>query len=637
MGGSISRFLRDVRFIWRMLSALKPVQQIAQQYDTWNIVSFWNKTCTNYKTNVALQFAGSSSKMNKMTFEELNGMSNRCANAALELGWNSGDVVGLYMSNCIEYVALMIGMAKIGITCSLLNTNIKGESLMHCIKESGVKRLICTFDHVDVIKDLIIQYQTHDDKLKKDDVYVLVRNDESGLTPSYGSTFHFKEFDDEEPSAIHRENVSAMDPFLYIFTSGTTGLPKAAKINHLRFFASSLIFVKLLQLQQKDVLYCPLPFYHSSAIVLGVGISWHTGCTFVFRDKFSTREFWNDCLTYNVTIVQYIGELCRYLLNAQSADIKEKMHCVRMAIGNGLRPDIWERFQSRFQIQQVAEFYAATEGNFGFINTENKVGAVGFLSPLIKKKHPGKIIKYDFETGGPYRDENGWCVPCQAGEVGELVGIIETKDVTRRFDGYTNRYDTEKKMIRNVFRKNDCYFRSGDLLWTDKEGYLYFHDRVGDTYRWKGENVSTTEVEATITTSLKEEVDECVAYGVSVPGCEGKAGMLLIKPAATISTGREGSFDLEHLFSVVKEKLPNYAQPQFIRLCGEEERIGVTGTFKYRKIQLVEEGFNPRNIAAAEVGEEAGRTIRLFFRDKKQFIPLDDTLYKRIISGEVQL
>ena len=342
------------------------------------------------------------------------------------------------------------------------------------------------------------------------------------------------------------------------------------------------------------------------------------GATFILARKFSATHFWADCNTYHATIVQYIGELCRYLCNTPPS-INDHTHQVRLALGNGLRPDVWKTFQTRFKVPQIMEFYASTEGNTGFVNTENKLGAIGFMSPLIRRKHPAKLIRVDYETMTPLRDPSTQlCIECTTDEVGELVAEINNKDVMRRFDGYSDEKETDKKIIRDVFGRGDAYFRSGDLMKIDAEGFVYFVDRKGDTFRWKGENVSTTEVTQIIAEMPQEACLDVAVYGVQVGKCEGRAGMAIIYPGPGFSTDKL----YNHLL-----QLPPYARPYFIRLS--DEPITMTETHKHRKAHLAQQGFNPQVIS----------NERVYFRDteSERFVELTSKLYDEIVNGKRRL
>ena len=316
------------------------------------------------------------------------------------------------------------------------------------------------------------------------------------------------------------------------------------------------------------------------------------------------------CFTSQV--IQYIGELCRYLLTQPSRP-SDTQHCVRMAIGNGLRPQLWGPFQSRFNIPNIREFYGSTEGNVSIVNTTGQQGACGFNSVLFPFVYPIALIKVDPETGDHVLDSNGFCVRAGFNEPGELVGKI-ADNALRRFDGYQNKDATNKKVKTNVFKSGDSYFLSGDVLRMDEEGYLYFCDRTGDTFRWKGENVSTTEVEGAIGRIL--EMREVVVVGVDVPGAEGKAGMACI-------VGNEESVDVEGLAEKVYRALPPYAVPLFVRLMPQAD---LTGTFKFQKTRLRNEGYDVTKVSDP-----------LFIMDKKTYVPLDTDKYQQLQNGQLRL
>ena len=335
----------------------------------------------------------------------------------------------------------------------------------------------------------------------------------------------------------------------------------------------------------------------------------------VLSEKFSAGSFWHDVARWDCTLFQYIGELCRYLLKAPPSEFDTR-HRLRLACGNGLRGDIWEAFQSRFSIPRILEFYAATEGNFSLYNVEGKPGAIGRVPPMLAHRFPAAIVRVDAELGTPIRNADGLCVACGPGEVGEAVGKIGTADEAGgRFEGYTNAAETEKKVLRDVFAKGDAWFRTGDLMMRDESGFFHFVDRVGDTFRWKGENVSTSEVNEAILDC--PGVIEAATYGVVVPGADGRAGM-----AAIVTDDR---FDLGAFSNHLARRLPAYACPVFVRLCAALDN---TETFKRKKHDLARAGFDPRDI-----------TDPLFFRDPKSgdFLALDADGLTKIAQGAVRL
>ena len=398
---------------------------------------------------------------------------------------------------------------------------------------------------------------------------------------------------------------------MYIYTSGTTGNPKAATISHKRLRLMMLGFKGAIQPKKDDRIYNVLPLYHSAGGVIAVGLALTSGASLVLKRKFSVNDFWDDVNKYGVTIFQYIGELCRYLLNAPEHKY-EKSHNLRMACGNGLRPDIWDAFKDRFKINNILEFYGATEGNVSLMNYDGKSGAIGRIPKYIEKILNVHIIKFDIEKEEPIRDENGFCIPCDVNEVGEAIGKIA---IEGSFEGYVDKEATKKKILSDVFEKGDQYFRSGDLLSKDDLGYVYFADRIGDTFRWKGENVATSEVAEAFVGF--DGILEANVYGVSIPGSDGKAGM------AALSTNKE--IDLVKLYQKLSSSLPAYAQPLIIRIKNE---IEVTGTFKHRKVELVKEGYDPKNISEP-----------LYFCDhqSKKYVPLDNNLFGIIDNQEIKL
>ncbi|NXO01100.1 S27A2 synthetase, partial [Rhinopomastus cyanomelas] len=332
-------------------------------------------------------------------------------------------------------------------------------------------------------------------------------------------------------------------------------------------------------LRATDVVYTTLPLYHSAGLLIGLGGCIEVGATCILRSKFSASQFWDDCRRYGVTVIQYVGELLRYLCNTPQSP-SDRQHQVRMALGNGLRAEVWKEFLRRFGPISICEFYGATEGNAGFINYSGKIGAVGRANVFLKLLAPFELIQYNVEENEPIRDHRGLCIPVRPGETGLLV--IKISESTP-FDGYAgDSQKTQEKILRDVLVKGDSFFNSGDLLLMDQQRFLYFQDRVGDTFRWKGENVATTEVEATL--ARVDFIEEVNVYGVAVPGCEGRCGMAAIrlKPGMT--------FRGDDLYSFTADTLPGYAAPRFIRL---QDTLEITGTFKLRKGHLVKEGFDP--------------------------------------------
>ena len=590
--------VRDVRFLIPMGKALLQIKKLASkasQPGSFTIITWWDSLVKQIPNKTCLIFAKRS-----FTYTQVDKITNRYARmAARELhDLRPGDTVALSMQNSPEYIFWVLALAKLGVTVALINTGVRGEGLEQSLRSCGATWMLYSREMRPQIESLpesakdLVQFQ---------------------CTYDFDGTITAREL----PRAL-RKDIRHSDAALHIFTSGTTGLPKAAKISHLRFYGSSLIFSKVLKLLPTDVLYCPLPLYHSSAMVLGFGLCLQNGIPFVFGKKFSTSKFWKICVKNKVTIVQYIGELCRYLSDAPICG-EEFNHKVRRSLGNGLQPDVWAKFRRRFRIRKIVEFYSSTEGNVGLINTAGKVGAIGQLSGLIARKHPGKLLRFDYVTGEPYRDSRGRCIECEIGEVGEFVGMINSGDPTQRFDGYSDKEETEKKILRDVFKKGDKCFRSGDLMRKDEDGHVSFVDRIGDTFRWKGENVSTTQVESTIRSS---EVKECAVYGVSLDKYEGKAGCALIKVESTETP------PLDSIRQALQSNLPKEAWPVFLRFT--EGDLPTTETYKYQKQELASQGFGPDNLS-----QEGDQTFVRINNDN--FVKLTSEIFLEIQEGSARL
>jgi fatty-acyl-CoA synthase len=409
----------------------------------------------------------------------------------------------------------------------------------------------------------------------------------------------------DDPPLAWRAELRTGDELFYIYTSGTTGNPKAARFSHLRFFQSADAFAWASSAGPEDVEYLVLPLYHTAGGVVGFGRTLCGGGALALRRRFSASQFWDDARRYGATQFQYIGELARYLL-AQPPRPDDREHRIRVAIGNGLRPDIWEKFQDRFGLPRILEFYGATEGNAALLNLDGKVGAVGRYP--FKAITNVRIIRYDVENDVHLRDARGFCIECPDGEAGELIGRLpsNTKAPVGRFEGYTSKEDSDRKLLRDVFKPGDAWFRTGDLLSRDADGYYYFVDRIGDTFRWKGENVSTQEV-AEIVAGFGG-MDMICIYGVQVPGADGRAGMLAFVPVGG------AAFDGEAFFAFLEGALPRYAAPVFVRILKEAP---VTGTFKLRKVELQREGFDPESVSdPLYVRDDAARAYVALDRER---------------------
>jgi fatty-acyl-CoA synthase len=541
-----------------------------------------------------------------LSYRALAQRCNRYARWALGQGLANGDVVCLLMLNCPDYMAIWLGVARIGGIVALVNTNLVGEQLAHSLKIAEPKHIIVGDELVDAL------------------AAVLPQIDPAVQCWAHGqNSYGFRRIDQDthrlagdKPQRLDYRPPSITDRALYIYTSGTTGLPKAANVSHLRVMQWSHWFAGMMDTRPTDRMYNCLPMYHSIGGVVATGAMLVNGGSVVVRRRFSASQFWDEVVEWNCTLFQYIGELCRYLVNTPSHP-RETSHRIRLCCGNGLRSDIWQMFQHRFGIPQILEFYAATEGNFSLYNCEGKPGAIGRVPSFLAHRFPVALVKFNPDTGEPDRDDEGFCIRCARDEVGEAIGAILEDGIRpgSRFEGYTDQTAADKKILRSVFVKGDAWFRTGDLMRKDERGYYYFVDRVGDTFRWKGENVSTTEVAETIAACAG--VAEAIVYGVTIPGTEGRAGM-----AAVVVTR---DFDLIAFRQHLAEHLPEYARPLFLRI---RDVIETTGTFKPRKQELCREGYDPAVTADA---------VYIDDRTSEAFVRLDGVLYEQIQTGSLRL
>jgi fatty-acyl-CoA synthase len=538
-----------------------------------------------------------------LSYAALDAQANRVARWAQRQGLAQGDVVALFMENCPEFIATWLGLAKLGIVTALINTNLAGMALAHSLRISGAKQLVLG---VELAERFAAAAPLLDAPLS--------------VWMCGGSAAGAESFD----AALEAESKSAFDRaaraslrakhnLFYIYTSGTTGLPKAANFSHHRFLATATGFAVGSDLTAGDCSYVALPLYHSAGGVAAAGAALVAGTTVALARRFSASRFWSDCVRHDATVFQYIGELCRYLL-ATPPHPDDTRHRIRVAVGNGLRADVWTPFVERFRIPQIVEFYGATEGNISLVNTRGKIGAVGRVPRALRKLYGTRIVRFDVEREEIVRGPDGRCIECAPGQTGELLGKIQQSGIVR-FEGYSDAAATAKKVVRDVFEKGDAYFRTGDLLRSDAAGFYYFVDRIGDTFRWKGENVATGEVAEVLATF--PGVREANVYGVKVPNNEGRAGM-----AALVA---DAALDLAGLWAHVEKNLAAYARPLFLRFQPELE---VTGTLKHRKVALAEEGFDPARVSDP-----------LWFADaaRGRYVPLDAALFGRIGSGEARV
>jgi len=497
----LSALKREFKFVSGLLRMLKSVKDVDAESDRL-IADELEKRVDAFGPNLAFI-----EDETQLTYDDMESYANKVAAWALAEGCKSGDTVAIFVRNRAEYVPLWFGLSKVGVIPALLNFQLTGSALAHCINISEAKLLIV--DH-----EMGEQYT-------------------NTAVPN-------------RPAKSARSGIKAGDQCMKMFTSGTTGLPKAAKVTHVRAQNYMRGMGAGAKAGPKDRMMMVLPMYHA-------------------------------------TMFTYVGELCRFLLTTPVHALERK-HSIRWMVGNGLREEVWTGFVERFNIPHVIEFYGATEGNASLINLDGPAGAVGRVPNYLKFKFNLDIIRYDVDSNLNPRGSDGFCVRADDNEVGELIAEIRNDDARFRFEGYQTKEATQKKILRDVFNKGDAWFRTGDLLRRDNLGYFYFVDRVGDTYRWRAENVATGEVAAAL--SKFKGITQANVYGVEVPGYDGRAGM-----GAIVS---EGAPDMKALKAHIEANLPHYAQPVFLRLSEESD---TTSTFKFKKTNLVKAGFNPANIS----------------------------------------
>lgn len=598
--GLVANIRRDMKFakgLRRLLARIKPIE-----LDSTDLVcDDWEEAVDKFADHVAVQ-----DDRGSVTYRELDAMANRFGHWAQSRRLKRGDTIALVMLNRVEYLAAWIGFSKVGVATALINTNLSGHALAHCLSISNASQVVTDADCWRKVEEAR-PYAGRNLML-----WVLGLADEDEADERRGLDKPVRGGSSVRPARSARAGLTNRDTALYIYTSGTTGLPKAAKITHARARTYMRAFAGATFATEKDITFNVLPLYHSTGGLVGIGPALLNGGKLILRKRFSATHFWPDVKASGATLFVYIGELCRYLVNCpEHAD--ERSHKLRMAFGNGLRPDVWDDFQKRFGVPEILEFYGSTEGNVSLFNFDGKPGAIGRAPNFLKKQINFRLVRFDIDTELPSRGANGLCELARPGEVGEAIGQIGD-DIRHAFSGYADKAASEKKILRDVFVRGDRWFRTGDLMKQDAEGYVYFIDRIGDTYRWKGENVSTAEVEQRLADA--PGVLEVIAYGVPVPGHEGKAGMVALVV--------DGKFGARAFADWVEQELPIYARPAFVRLIKSAE---TTGTFKYRKIDLVADGFDPEKVDGP-----------LYVRGGKSgYTKLSDTARQAILDGETRL
>lgn len=587
---------RDTKFLWRYFHGIIRSKKWGQQDAT--VPELFTKRAL--KTPNAPCFFYND---HTYTFAEMAEWSNRVAHVMQKsLGLKRGDSVYVYMPNSIEFIWSWLGVSKLGGISALINYNLRKKPLLHCIQVPDAKAIIFCQATAECISEIRSE-------LPKDlALYQWGGNCAEGV---FDLSAALKDASIEYP--IVPEKPHYKDPIMYIYTSGTTGMPKVAVMPHCKYLLVMAATVHMVGLRSTDIMYNALPLYHLAGGIVGTGAALIDGIPSVIRPKFSASNYWSDCIKYKCTVAQYIGEMCRYLL-AQPSKPTDTQHSVRVMVGNGMRMAIWQQMVDRFKIEQINEVYGATEGNANIINVDNTVGAVGFMPSIVPASlHPSAVIKAD-ELGIPIRGPDGFCQRCAPNEPGMFIGLIMQGNASREYHGYVDKEASNKKVAENVFRKGDKAFVSGDIMVMDELGYLFFKDRTGDTYKWKGENVATAEVEGAVIVASGQR--GCVVYGVSIPNVEGRVGM-----AAIMDPDR--TLDYKSLAQNIDDSLPSFARPLFLRIMKD---IEMTGTFKLKKLQLQKEGFDPDAISDP-----------LYFRKGADFVPITTELFKDICEGRIKL
>jgi len=587
---------REQRFMRGLNRTLARVKSIAP--DSANLIcDDIQDAVDEWRDSPAITFEGRT-----LSYGELDAMANRFAHWGKGLNLRRGQTVALFMPNRLEYFAVWYGLSKIGVVTALINNQLSGLALAHCLNIAQASCVVVdaeTSPVFEAAKGLL-------EKPLPQWILGPAHGDQRDLVQALKSCSQLP------PDKAVREDIRAHETALLIFTSGTTGMPKAARITHVRAQLYMRGFAGATGAKASDRIYVALPLYHATGGLCALGAALLNGGSVFLRRRFSATHFWREAVDEQCTMFVYIGELCRYLVN-QPPNEDETRHQIRLAFGNGLRPDIWPVMKQRFHIAEILEFYGSTEGNVSMFNFDGREGAVGRAPKWLRKRFNVRLVQFDVEAEEAVRGANGLCIEAGPGQIGECIGQIGG-DARSEYSGYVDKAASEKKVLHDVFEKGDRWFATGDLMKTDADGYFYFVDRIGDTYRWKGENVSTNEVAERLLGC--PGVREANVYGVEVAGAEGRAGM------AALVVGPE--FDIAGFGEDVARELPAYAQPVFVRILPELE---TTGTFKTRKVELIADGFDPGKIKGP-----------LYFHDaKKGYVKLTKGVFEKIVAGAVKV
>ncbi|KAI8093581.1 uncharacterized protein BX664DRAFT_330018 [Halteromyces radiatus] len=606
---------KDLGIVHKALQTRRATERIVAEGRT-NVYYYFKEKAKATPDDIFLVFEDKN-----YTFRDIEKASNRLAHWLLEKNVQYQDHVCMMQQNHPSFIILWFAILKIGAVAAFINNNLTEDSLWHCIKVAEAKILIFDPKYETQVSTILskvppfLSMYTYGEATQYDEFPSF--SFAPSLTPSV-----LANYSDDDVSEDYIKRTTENDRAMLIYTSGTTGMPKAAPINHSRAMLGAVTFCLTMNILPSDRIYAVLPLYHSSASIIATLAPLYGGATVILGRRFSARHFWDEVIHNKVTGFIYIGEMCRYLLS-QPPCPQEKLHNVRFICGNGMRPDVWSRFRERFNIPRIIEFYASTEGPGGFYNdntSEYGAGAIGRRGPLIRILSPQiKLVKVDPITETPVRNANGFLVQADFDEEGEMIVQLESQSgISLRFDGYyNNKAATNKKLIKDAFKKGDIYYRSGDLLRLSGEGFVYFVDRIGDTFRWKSENVATTEVAHAVSTF--PGILEANVYGTLVPGHDGRASM------AAICVQDENTFDFKGLAAHLKNKLPSYAVPLFLRIVPSME---TTGTFKQQKVNFRNQGIDLSKIPEDE---------HIYWLRGDNYIRFDAQGYDSIKAGKAKL
>ena len=563
---------KKIKEFFRVLGELKYIIPLLKYKfpdpdDNESLAHSFEKTVEEFGNNNFIFFEDES-----WSYSETNKAANSLANKLVEDGVTHSDRVVLFMENRPDFIISILALNKIGAIGVLINTSLTGKPLIHCINSSDSKKCIVGAELAASLEAVLDEINIKD----KEDIY-WVEDGDRFICPEWALSLKPLLDDSKDENLAITNMVTAKDTAFYIFTSGTTGVPKAALFPNSKIIAASINISKGgYRINDSDCMYNCLPLYHSTGLMLGLCACVQVGAATFIRRKFSASAFWKEAKQFNTTAFVYVGELCRYL-SFQDPSEEEKDNPISSMVGNGLRPDLWDCFRNRFNVERIVEIYGASEGNALFMNLLNKDETIGMTNARVA------LFEYDVAEDKLVKDTESKFIEVGEGQPGLLLVEIGPDAI---YNGYTDKKASEEKVISNVFEEGDRWFNTGDLVKTMDVGFslgrthYQFVDRVGDTFRWKSENVSTNEVAEIL--NAFDQVNMANVFGVKVPQSEGRAGMVAFNCNLD-------DFKWDEFAEFVSVKLPSYAQPVFVRII---EELETTGTFKLKKNDLREEAYH---------------------------------------------